>query len=199
METRIIGVVGFIGSGKGTVGDYLVNAHGFTSASFAHSLKDAAAAIFGWPRDLLEGNTLESRGWREVPCPYWSSKMGKPITPRWVLQYLGTDVMRDHFIDNIWIWSLEKKLSEHHGPTVITDVRFPNEIEVIKNLGGKLIWVRRHPEPEWAAMAMADPDRMSLRSDVHPSEYKWLNAADYTVVWNDGTLKDLQDRIDDLL
>ena len=199
MANNIIGVVGFIGSGKGTVGDYLVSAHGYRSASFAHSLKDATAAIFGWPRDLLEGNTPEGRYWREQPDPYWSTKMERDITPRWVLQYMGTDVMRNHFIDNIWIWSLEKKLADNDLPTVITDVRFPNEIRVIRDLGGKLIWVRRRPEPEWVDIAINDPTAMSFRSDVHPSEYKWLGATDYHVIWNDSTLEELYQRVDQVL
>jgi len=199
MSSNIIGIVGFIGSGKGTVGRYLVSKYGYRSASFAHSLKDAVSAIFVWPRDMLEGDTAESRAWRELPDPYWSSKMGRDITPRWVLQYMGTDVMRNHFIDNIWIWSLEKKLADNDLPTVITDVRFPNEIKVIRNLGGKLIWVRRDPEPEWVNMALNDPERMAFRSDVHPSEYKWLGGADFNVIWNDSTLEDLYRKIDQVL
>jgi len=199
MVSKIIGVVGFIGSGKGTVGDYLSSTHGYQLASFAHNLKDATSCIFGWPRHLLEGNTPESRHWREQPDPYWSSKMGRGITPRWVLQYMGTDVMRNHFIDDIWIWSLEKKLVNDGHPTVITDVRFPNEIKLIKEIGGKLLWVRRHPEPAWAEMAINDPEKMSLRSDVHPSEYAWLGVADYQVIWNDSNLDDLYKRVDEVI
>ena len=199
MKKEIIGVVGFIGSGKGTVGDYLVSNHRYKAASFAHSLKDATSAIFGWPRDLLEGNTPTSREWRELPDLYWSSKLGRDITPRWVLQYLATDVMRNHFIEDIWLWSLEKKLSDYGGPTVITDVRFPNEIQMIKNLGGKLIWVRRHPEPEWINIAINNRSQMKLQSDVHPSEYEWVSAADYHIIWNDSSLDDLYRKIDEVI
>ena len=62
----IIGLVGFIGSGKGTVGD-LLSQEGFIPDSFARPLKDACSSIFGWPRELLEGNTEFSRTWREQP------------------------------------------------------------------------------------------------------------------------------------
>lgn len=61
----IVGICGLIGSGKGTVADMLVGEFGFTKISFADSLKDAVAAVFGWPRNLLEGDTDESRSWRE--------------------------------------------------------------------------------------------------------------------------------------
>ena len=51
----IIGLLGFAGSGKGTVADILVS-KGFKKESFADPVKDAVAAIFGWERSLLEGD-----------------------------------------------------------------------------------------------------------------------------------------------
>ena len=50
----IIGLVGFIGAGKGTVADLLVERHDFTKESYANSVKDACATIFGWDRAMLE-------------------------------------------------------------------------------------------------------------------------------------------------
>ena len=49
----IIGVTGFIGSGKDTVANYLTTFHGFKKLSFAGSLKDAVANVFGWDREML--------------------------------------------------------------------------------------------------------------------------------------------------
>ena len=161
--------------------------HGYVRTSFAHSLKDAVSSIFGWPRDLLEGDTKESRAWREIPDGFWSSKMEKPVTPRWVLQYFGTDVMRDHFAKDVWIWSIEKRLASAQGPVVITDVRFPNEIDLIKNLGGKLIWARRSPEPEWLSTALHDKSLMQ-ETGVHASEWSWIGEHDYDVIWNDSDI-----------
>ena len=80
---KIVGVLGWIGSGKGTVGDYLVNHHDFAAMSFAGNLKDATAAIFGWPRNMLEGDTAESRTWREQPDDFWSQKMLRNVRFLW--------------------------------------------------------------------------------------------------------------------
>ena len=98
----IIGFVGFIGSGKDTAADYLVNFHGFRRDSFANTLKDAVAAVFGWDRTLLEGRTSESREWRDQIDFWWSNRLGKQVTPRWVLQYWGTEVLRNHFHDDFF-------------------------------------------------------------------------------------------------
>jgi len=196
---KIIGVLGWIGSGKGTVGDYLVNQHDFTAMSFAGNLKDATAAIFGWPRDMLEGDTAESRTWREQPDDFWSDRMQREVTPRWVLQYMGTDILRRQFFDDIWMAGLERKILQCSGSVVITDVRFPNEVTMLSNMGAEFIWVRRNPEPSWAHDAISNPTAMSLRSDIHPSEYEWVGARDYKVMWNDSTLPDLYDKIEKVL
>ena len=89
----IIAICGLIGSGKDTTADYLVNIHQFRRDSFARTLKDAVAVVFGWDRELLEGRTKESRAWREQVDAWWATRLGIPdLTPRWVLQNWGTEV-----------------------------------------------------------------------------------------------------------
>ena len=93
----IIGVCGFIGSGKNTVAEYLVEKHKFVPVSFAHVLKDACASLFGWDREMLEGKTEESRVQREQVDEFWAERLQIPcFTPRYALQYIGTDILRDH-------------------------------------------------------------------------------------------------------
>lgn len=203
----IIGICGFIGSGKGTVGNYLVSQHGFTSLSFADTLKDAVAAIFHWPRDLLEGNTVEGRNWREQEDQWWTTKLGHSVTPRWVLQHIGTDVMRNHFHQNIWVMSVEKQLVDAANKNVvITDIRFHNEAAMIKAIpSAKTMWVRKSTLPDWYNDALADrrhitPGIMSQRwPNVHPSEWEWTDIKTDFVVYNDGSLADLYKTIDDLI
>ena len=192
----IIGICGLIGSGKDTIADYLQNIHQFRRESFAHTLKDAVAAVFGWDRELLEGRTKESRAWREQVDPWWSARLDMPdLTPRWVLQYWGTEVCRRAFHDNIWIASLENKLRKTTDDVVISDCRFPNEIEAIKRAGGIVIRVVRGPDPEWFPLAEsvnAGPSNItwSLSKDqlakhkVHASETAWIGTKFDAVIDN---------------
>ena len=206
----IIGLVGFIGSGKDTAADYLVTNHGFRRESFANSLKDAVAAVFGWDRILLEGRTKEAREWREQPDEWWSNRLGKPITPRWILQYWGTEVCRRAFHDDIWIASLEHRILKSSDDIVISDCRFPNEISAIKKAGGVVIRVKRGDEPVWLESAqhfMAGPSRigwaigkdMLERHKVHASEYSWVNTEFDHVLDNNSTLDHLFNQVEDML
>ncbi len=72
----VIGIMGAAGSGKDTVAGFLVENHWFKKMSFAKTLKDIASVAFNWDRPLLEGDTPESRVWRETLDPFWG------VTPR---------------------------------------------------------------------------------------------------------------------
>lgn len=208
----VIGFIGQIGAGKDTAADFLVNNHGFRRDSFANSLKDAVAHVFGWDRVLLEGKTRESREWRDQVDPWWANRLGIPtLTPRYVLQYWGTEVCRAAFHDDIWIASLENRLRKTTDNVVISDVRFQNEITAIHQVGGTVIRIKRGPDPEWldAAESVArgpvGNDSWSLskerlkRSGVHASEYSWAGGKiDYTVV-NDTTMDDLFLQLDTII
>jgi hypothetical protein len=198
----IIGFVGFIGSGKDTAADYLVNTHGFRRDSFANTLKDAVAHVFGWDRTLLEGRTNEAREWREQQDEWWSNRLGRNITPRWVLQYWGTEVCRQGFHDDIWIASLENKIRKTSDNIVISDVRFPNEIKAIHNAGGLVIRIKRGNDPEWYQDAVnmnAGNTNMSWliskthieQLGIHASETAWVGGNIDTIVTNNGTIDEL--------
>ncbi len=212
MTNKIIVVSGLIGSGKDTIADYLCTVHGFKRLSFASALKDAVAAVFGWDRELLEGSTKHSREWREQVDPWWSERLGIPhLTPRWVLQQWGTDVLRKNFHDDIWIASVEHKLLNVKDDIVITDCRFPNELAAIKRVGGLTIRANRGPLPDWydAAIAYNRGERGNLewatskrkldQAGVHASEYSSVGLVfDYNVD-NNGTIDELHQQINQVL
>lgn len=199
----IIGLVGFIGSGKGTVADILTHTHGFSKESFADAVKDAIAPIFGWERHLLEGDTPESRKWRETPDEWWSEKFGKPFSPRYALQLMGTEAGRNVFHTDLWVLSLLRRIDPAKN-YVIADVRFPNEIDLIRAHGGTVIRVKRGDEPEWFSTAEAynvstdwDGSLQKMRDypEVHYSEFAWIGKRMDDEINNSTTLDDLEKKV----
>ena len=208
----IIGVCGFIGSGKDTIADYLVNFHGFRRESFANSLKDAVAQVFGWDRTMLEGRTKQAREWREQVDPWWAERLDMPnLTPRLMLQLWGTEVCRRGFHDDIWIASLENKLRSSTDNIVISDCRFPNEIKSIKDAGGIIVWVRRGELPEWYEDAVNanrgengnfswSTSRSKLEKlGIHASETAWVGTKFDHVLENSGSIDDLFTQVKSLV
>ena len=185
----IIGICGLIGSGKGTVADILVETHNFKKLSFADKLKDGVATIFGWDRAMLEGDTDESRQWRELKDDFWSNETKMEVTPRLVLQLFGTDCMRNGFDDGIWVSTIKKKLLEN--PTidyVVPDVRFANEVDMIRDIGGQVWEVKRGADPQW----LIEYESTGVEPTVHASEWKWIKSKKDLVIENDSTLDDLR-------
>ncbi len=205
MNKKIVGLLGFIGSGKDTVADYLVNEHNFKRGSYASSLKDAVSAVFGWDREMLEGRTDHARETREKIDTWWSERLNIPdLTPRKVLQQWGTELCRDHFHNDIWVASLERKILTGTENVVISDCRFPNEVETIRSMGGTLIMVRRGPLPVWfdTAKSAASGSRKDIiqldKLGVHPSEWEWAATEFDHVIENDKSLVELYSTIDKL-
>jgi PAS domain-containing protein len=197
----IIGVCGLIGAGKDTIADYLVNIHEFRRDSFAATLKDAVAAVFGWDRDMLEGRSRSSREWREQPDAWWSDRLGQEVTPRLMLQLWGTEVCRRGFHDDVWIASLENKLRNSADDVVISDCRFPNEIAAIHAQNGYVIRVVRGADPAWFQPAQQHLIEGTPRpADLpHQSEWAWAGTRFDRVVDNNGSMDDLYQQITDLV
>ena len=202
----IIGVCGFIGSGKDTVADYLVNFHEFRRDSFANTLKDAVAAVFGWDRTLLEGRTKEAREWREQVDPWWAKRLNMPdLTPRLVLQLWGTEVCRKGFHNDIWIASVENKMRSSTDDIVISDCRFPNEIKAIKEAGGIVVWVQRGQLPSWHIMAAnankgdAVAAAKLKQLGVHASETAWVGTEFDYEIDNNGTIDNLYKQVESIV
>ena len=200
MERKLVAINGTIGSGKDTFSQVFID-NGFHRISFAETLKDAVSAIFGWDREMLEGTTDEARKIREQPDEYWSSKLEFDVTPRWVLQNLGTDVLRKHFHDNIWVFAAENKIRNlEHDRVIITDCRFPNELKMVRENSGTIIEVQRVlPDWYWDAfkynISQETGSGLTLPKSiqsVHSSEYGWvgINRPDY-IVENNSTIDSL--------
>jgi hypothetical protein len=198
----IVGLLGFIGSGKGTAGDILKDM-GFTPVSFAKGVKDVAAEMFDWPRHLLEGDTEKSREWREQPDEFWSKEFGKDFTPRLALQLMGTEVGRDVFHKDFWVIKMKRYMLNNPDQNfVITDVRFQNEIEFVHDMSGILIEIQRGVKPHWYDIAskanngdVKAQSFMENQSGVHASEWSWVGGYIDHVIDNNGSMEDLKNNL----
>jgi hypothetical protein len=143
-QSKIIGISGRKYSGKDMLGKYLIKNHGYTRLAFADPLKEAAKCIFGFSDEQVYGDKKE-----EID-PFWN------ISPRQVLQYLGTNLLRNNMKEilpevgtDLWVHVLKRQIlqkikKDSSAKFVITDVRFPNEIEFIKSMGGITIKLKRN-------------------------------------------------------
>ena len=202
----IIGITGFMGSGKDTVAEMFVD-KGAVKDSFAAPLKDLCASVFGWDRHMLEGDTVPSRDFRETADIYWTRKLGiDNFTPRLALQLLGTDIMRTHFNQDIWLDSLEYRIRKNNPQdqiVVVSDCRFKNELDLIKQLDGVVIHVIREALPEWYETAVhanqgSVPAKHTMETrfaSVHASEWRWVGYNFDYEISNSGTLADLEEKV----
>jgi hypothetical protein len=192
----IIGLAGFAGSGKGTVGEVLTDKFSFKQFAFADVLKDTVSTMFGWPRPLLEGDTNESREFREKVDSFWSARLGEEITPRIILQRMGTEIVRSNINDNFWVHALAKRI-EGIKDVVITDVRFPNEVQYIRESGGFIVRVMRGNDPVWFKTAYdhnmnSKYEMYQKYPNVHVSEWAWIGTSFDYVINNDGSKVQLE-------
>jgi len=208
---RLIAFVGCKASGKNTAAEALYP-YGFVPLSFADALKDALAAIFCWDRVMLEGITEESRAWRERVDSWWAAKLAIPhLTPRWALMNVGTDVMRRHLHNDIWVFNVERRMAllDNDTSVVLVDGRFPNEIALAHRHGGRVICIDRG-KPEWFSLAVLanwhassevrqHMQAMLVALGVHSSEYSWIGSRTDQIIHNDGTINELHAKVRRLL
>lgn len=128
----LIGLHGKAQSGKSTVAMRLGDVHGFGELTFAYPLKALVMDLF----DMTVDQVYSEEGKEKIDLRYGMS-------PRRILQYLGTDVFRQMY-PNIWVDHLARKYRgmKERNPSarlVVSDVRFKNEKEAIEKEGG-CVW-----------------------------------------------------------
>jgi hypothetical protein len=136
----LIGITGKIGSGKTTAANYLVSSCGFTEYTMAEPIKQIGT-VFGFTHNQLYGTQKEKL---EIH-PHWG------VSGREFLQKIGTDMFRDllpQVIPNMKIsksvWCDIFRLKYNgQAPTVVSDIRFADEAQTIRDLGGVIIRIVR--------------------------------------------------------
>ena len=213
----IIGINGKIGSGKDTIGKiiqylkchytgdktiekvlsssdddwWLEEQSGWEVKKFAGKLKTIASLLTG-----VRINDFEDQEFKKLDMnPEWG------MTYREFLQKLGTEAMRDGLHTNVWVNALfadyrPPKMSEYNPSNwIITDLRFPNEMEAVKERKGITIRVVRphgYTNPHTG-------EYKEMPLSYHPSETALDDANfDYEII-NDGTIADLVKKVREIL
>lgn len=204
----------------------------YQNKKFAGKLKDIACLLIGCTREQLEDREFKekelgeewwyyTRGSNEKPFEYMITKneyfnLTKnqkdyfrlvKLTPRKLLQLLGTECGRQIIHPNIWCNALfadYKAKQEFIGKTndgheewtddifpnwIITDCRFPNEAKAIKDRGGVVIRVNR----DYQNPLMPDTAIPEHPSETALDDYEF----DY-VIENDGSIEDLVEKVKQL-
>ena len=157
----IIGFSGRGGSGKDTAASFIPDS---TPLAFAKPLKDAVASVFGFSDEQLYGDL------KEVVDADWN------VTPRHVMQSMGTDYLKTTFGKEVFIECCRKSGTKI---VVITDVRFDEEAEMVHSLGG----------------VVARIDRSGVKMMTHASEQGIsCHLVDY-IISNDGTMEEFESSI----
>jgi len=156
----IIGIAGRARSGKDTFGEYLRESLSepgvfVTKTAFASKLKYICGDLFGLTEDQLWGNAKEHPDMRFPKDDLGvSSSLKDYWTAREILQEFGSFVrsIRPQY----WIEQCVKDDEDEHYK-IITDVRYPNELYAVKNVGGIIVLIER-------------PDLPSITNMNHSSE-----------------------------
>lgn len=168
----IVGLSGYARSGKDTVAGLLID---YERRAFADVLRQALYVLNPYlGNGLTVADVVDEYGW-EV------AKSGDEV--RRLLQVLGTEVGRKMIDNDIWVTMATKDLNPG-DKIVFADVRFPNEAQAIKDLGGQ-VW--RIERPGITAV------------NAHASETAMNGWSFDAIITNDGTLEDLQGQVETAL
>lgn len=222
-EPILIGLGGRYGSGKDAFADFLVEQHGFVKLGMSQPLNAALLTLNpfipvmrGWSLDEYF-QWAEANEWHPSKdlttyrilheiVGYTEAKRVPEV--RRLLQALGTDVGRNMLGEDVWVNAAARTIQQHRSagsPVAITGIRYPNEQQVIKRLGGHLVWIERPLQAQRVLEALDDAiEHPASQADVdalvqHSSETS-LGPKDFErIVLNDGSLDDLRQLAADLV
>jgi dephospho-CoA kinase len=175
-DPKLIGLTGRARSGKDTVGQMLKDGFGAQTVAFADPIREMLR-VLGLTHEHFHG-TL-----KEVEHPLFSK------SPRVMMQTLGTEWGRNLINEKIWLKIAQQRIEEIHAVygdhVVVTDVRFDDEAEMIRSMGG-VIWHVHRPGHAIADSGHTSESGIRFRSDL----------GDIVIV-NDDTLDALLDEVID--
>ena len=200
----LIAISGRARSGKDTIANVLIKNFGFKRVAFADKLKEICSDVFDLPLNMFHRDEFKDRAFEEpiiidvghvknlvkrleeytsINNEAYEALLSQGcdkvlLSPREILQFVGTDLCRNCVKDSIWLDIFNSILKNTDGHIVCTDARFTNERNLIKSFGGMNMLVVR-------------PNLVGL--DSHISENDFGTSEDYdTVVTNDDTKDKLE-------
>ena len=188
-KPHIIGLTGPAGCGKDTVAQLLATHLGFAHLAFADALRAEVCAAYG-----IDQSLLTRRDTKEVPTralaldrcntlafvgaivvrankdpATWPELMQAPRSPRHIMQWWGTDYRRQHSGESYWTRTLTSRVHTqqqgHQWRHVVSDVRFPNEADAIRALGG-VIWQVKRPGLQRGTSHISETDGSEFEPDA---------------------------------
>ena len=188
----LIGLMGTMGSGKSTCANYLINQYHFVEKTFADPLKKACKIIFLLDDQQIYGTQQQ----KEASDPRWFG-----CSSRTMLQFVGTDLFRQQlhkimpelgeniFIRHFELWYQQIIIENPDIKIVISDIRFQNELDIVKKMGGTVIKIVRNLD-----------DRTPFESSKHCSEANQVNVIGYDyVIENNESIDKLHEILDQIL
>lgn len=191
----IIGICGQASSGKDTAADAIIKKYPkYRKIKLADRLKDTVSVLFDWNREMLEGCTPKSRKWREAIDTKFYKNTGIEISPRRALQIIGSDCIRDKIASNFWSAIIKNRiLTKNIKNAVICDCRYPDEIEMIRSVGGIIMYINRDTKiTDTLSIKYGQCVRaggfinkikakwyrylLVYKYKLHPGEFEWLTA-----------------------
>ena len=169
---HLIGLAGFAGVGKDTVAAVLARDHGYRRYALADPLREGLAVMLGLDREVFEDRTR-----KEAPIDW----LGR--SPRYLMQTLGTEWGRDLVAADLWLRVAERRIAALGPRVVVSDIRFDNEADWVRALGG-VVWHIRRP---------------GFGGGAHRSESGVRVRPGDAVIANDGTLDALAARVAEAL
>lgn len=170
---KLVGLAGAARSGKSTVGAYLMDQFDVYPIGFADALKAAAAILLNRTEEEVYG---ENGFDREAIMPEWGFSM------RHFLQILGTEGMRNLFREDFWINRLTVEILGHDD-VVITDVRYENEADFVRDTGGEIWHITRQ-----------DQNGLNEQAQAHDSESGVTVRGGDFFLFNHGNVEELQQK-----
>lgn len=184
--SSIVGLAGPIGCGKDTAAESL-ELQGYTRTAFADPLRLAACLTYSIPLRYFNDRSL-----KEDPLP------DSALSPRRIAQLLGTEVVRESIRNDIWvsrhllriasaignqdhIYRTSGKAPNSRGgvKVVVSDVRFQNEADYVRDFGGVIFKIQRSDAMGVTASTLSHKSELGFSSGETDQQLVNAGSADH--------------------